>query len=311
MDTNALMNVFQSGMTYVQPALSTVVGALLTTLFLRRNTAKEELQKLKAKRFDEAADILLKSGKMSYYEYYRWNNFASVAKLADSAEVWKTNSAPENSVAGFDFDWFIRFFDSAGNVSDTDMQQLWARVLAGEICNQGSFSLRTIETLRNMNQKEASLFERAASLVLSEKNGTKFIMCTSNDLGQDINEQYRIGKNEFILLEECGLISSLRNDNRISLSEPLPGVWNDHIILLFSYKRSDGVLNSYKYSSYTLTQTARQLLSIVDSTPNDNYILEIGRELSKKYSSNLQIKAHKIQNEDIADFKFVTDDLLA
>lgn len=196
------------------------------------------------------------------------------------------------------------FFDSAGNVSNEKMQELWSKILAGEINNQGSFSLRTMETLRNMNQKEALLLEKMANLVLTEKNGLKFILCTSDDLGNDINEQYGFFKNEFVILEECGVLSSIRNDNRIQLGESLSGIWNDNIILILNYKRTDEILNSYtytyKYSSYTLTQTGCQLISIIDRKPNNQYLLDIGNELSKKYSRNLLVKAHPITNNDIA-----------
>ena len=307
MDNNSLLNVFQSGLTYVQPALATVVGALLTTLFLRGNTAKQEFEKLKASRFDEVADILLKDGKMSYCEYYKCKNFLSIAKLADKEKIWDKQTTDYKEKQGFDFDWFMRLFDSVGNVSDIDMQLLWARVLAGEICNHGSFSLRTIETLKNMNREDAIVFQKMAHLVLTDKSGLKFIMCMSNDLAQDINEKYGIGKSEFIMLEECGLLSSVRDDNRVILNESLPGIWNGNIIIIFRYKLTEGVLNSYKYSCYTLTRTAEQLLSIVDEEPYDSYILDIAKELSKKYSGNLFVTAHRIIHNDISSFEYDSD----
>lgn len=299
LDTNNLINILENGVTYFQPALSTVVGAVLSTLFLKKNTSQPEFEKIKAGKFNEAIDFLLDTGKMSYFEYYKCRNFLNVAKLADKYETdfekYKINQ--ENN--SFDFDWFIRFFDSVGNISNAEMQDLWARILAGEINNQGTFSLRTLETLRNMNQEEAILFQKIAHLVLTEKNGLKFILCMSDDLGKDINEEYGLRKNEFIILEECGILSSIRNDNRIYLNKPLNGIWNGEIIIILKYKRQDGGINSYKYSSYSLTQSAKELLYIIDTTPNSEYLLKIGKELMKKYSGNLLITAHTIT--DIAE----------
>lgn len=294
MATDNLINIFQNSITYFQPALSTAVGAVLSTLFLKKNTSQPEFEKIKAGKFNEVVDYLLDTGKMSYFEYYKCRNFLNVAKLADKYWSDYEKSQTEHKNASFDFDWFIRFFDSVGNISNPEMQELWAKILTGEVYNQGTFSLRTLDTLRNMNQEEAILFQKAAHLILSEKNGLKFIMCMSDDLGQDINEQYGLGKQEFVILEECGLLSSIHSDNRIYLNEPLSGVWNNQIIILYKYKRQDGAINSYKYSSYTLTQTARQLLNIVDTTPDNNYILKIAKELMKKYSGNLIISAHEI-----------------
>lgn len=294
MDTNSLIDIIENGVTYFQPALSTVVGAVLSTLFIKRNTNQPEFEKIKAGKFNEVVDFLLDTGKMSYFEYYKCRNFLNVAKLADRYEEDFKEFKNNQKGSSFDFDWFIRFFDSVGNISNTAMQDLWARILAGEIHNKGTFSLRTLETLRNMNQEEAILFQKIAHLVLTEKNGLKFILCMSDDLGNDINEEYGLRKNEFIILEECGILSSIRNDNRIYLNKPLSGIWNSEIIIIFKYKRQDGGLNSYKYSSYSLTKSARELLSVVDTTPNSEYLLKIGKELMKKYSGNLRITAHKI-----------------
>ena len=37
-------------------------------------------------------------------------------------------------------DWITNFFDKCRTVSDDDMQELWARILAGEANNPGAFS---------------------------------------------------------------------------------------------------------------------------------------------------------------------------
>lgn len=292
MDINYLVEFATQSATFLQPAISTIVGALLSTLFVRNNTSTSEFEKIKAGKFEEAIDLLLKSGKMSYCEYFKCHNFLKIAKRIDRENV---NADYFNE---FDFDWFVRFFDSVGNISNEKMQDLWSKVLAGEINNQGSFSLRTLETLRNMTQREATLFESMSHLVLTEKNGLKFILCMSDDLGKDINEQYGFFKKEFVLLEECGILSSIRNDNRIRLEESLNGIWNNSIIITLNYKRADCVINSYKYSSYTLTQTGCQLLNIINGVSDEKYLLDIGKELSQKYSGNLLVRAHRITKFD-------------
>lgn len=307
MDVNNLITVVQEGVTLFQPALSTIVGAVLSTLFLKKNTSQSEFEKIKAGKFNEAVDLLLDNGKMSYLEYYKCRNFLDIAKMADEYQNESSGTKGEDGQI-LDFDWFMRFFDAVGNISNVEMKKLWAKILAGEVSNQGTFSLRTLETLRNMNQKEASLFQQMAHLVLTEKNGLQFILCMSNDLGKDINEKYGLSKNEFIILEECGLLSSIRSDNRIFLDEPMSGIWNNEIIIMLKYKHQDGVLNSYKYSSYTLTQSARQLLSIVDTTPNNEYLLDVGKELMKKYSGNLKITAHSIT--DVTNGKITYNDTI-
>lgn len=59
-------------------------------------------------------------------------------------------------------DWLYRWRDSAGEFADEKMRQLWGRVLAGELQTPGKFSLRTLDFLRSISQREASLIARFA-----------------------------------------------------------------------------------------------------------------------------------------------------
>ena len=56
-------------------AVGAIAGGLFTAIFLRHNTKTEEFEKIKAGQFKEVADDLLASGKMTYTEYYKANNF--------------------------------------------------------------------------------------------------------------------------------------------------------------------------------------------------------------------------------------------
>ncbi|WP_437767163.1 DUF2806 domain-containing protein [Sorangium sp. So ce281] len=59
-----------------------------------------------------------------------------------------------------DPDVYARIFDNVKDVSKADMQRLWGKLLAGEIARPGTFSLLTIETLRNMTSADAQLFQK-------------------------------------------------------------------------------------------------------------------------------------------------------
>ena len=43
-------------------------------------------------------------------------------------------------------------------VSDDDMQQIWAGILAGEANNSGSFSRRTVNLVADLDKRNAQLF---------------------------------------------------------------------------------------------------------------------------------------------------------
>lgn len=56
-------------------------------------------------------------------------------------------------------DWVTNFFDKSRIVSDGEMQDLWARVLAGEANAPGTYSKRTVNFLGDLDKKDAELFQ--------------------------------------------------------------------------------------------------------------------------------------------------------
>ena len=55
-------------------------------------------------------------------------------------------------------DWYRHFFNRQCSVSDSDMQQIWARILAGEANQPGSFSKRTLSIVSDIDKDEAEVF---------------------------------------------------------------------------------------------------------------------------------------------------------
>ena len=66
-----------------------------------------------------------------------------------------------------DLAWTSSFSEAAQDVSDEEMQEMWARVLAGEVARHGTTSLRTMNVLRNLDQATAQKFRRLCSIAVS------------------------------------------------------------------------------------------------------------------------------------------------
>jgi hypothetical protein len=65
-------------------------------------------------------------------------------------------------------DWLAHFFEGGRIVSDQEMQQLWAKVLADEANSPGAFSKRTVSFLSTLEKREAVMFpERFMTLMTS------------------------------------------------------------------------------------------------------------------------------------------------
>lgn len=62
-------------------------------------------------------------------------------------------------------DWTSRFFEECQDIGDEQMQQLWARLLAGEVARPGSFSPRTLTIVRDLTRTDAHLFSVLCNLI--------------------------------------------------------------------------------------------------------------------------------------------------
>ncbi len=158
-----LVSLLKDGMEIASPVIQGVVSAIMAAVFLRGNTSNQEFELIKAHKFGEAIEMLLSNNRMTYFELYKCRNFMKVARLADEF-IKEDSSKPINEE--FDIDWFMRFFDAVGNISNEELQLLWGRVLAGEVSNPGLCSLRTLDLIRNLSKSEARSFEALSRLVL-------------------------------------------------------------------------------------------------------------------------------------------------
>ena len=54
--------------------------------------------------------------------------------------------------------WRERFVSHASKIADEDMHEAWSRILAGEVNTPGSFSIRAIATVADMQHRDAKAF---------------------------------------------------------------------------------------------------------------------------------------------------------
>lgn len=66
----------------------------------------------------------------------------------------------ESNPSNMEDDWVTNFFEKSRIISDEEMQNIWARVLAGEANTPGSYSKRTVNLLGDLDKRDAELFQR-------------------------------------------------------------------------------------------------------------------------------------------------------
>lgn len=79
-----------------------------------------------------------------------------------------------------DSDWIARFFGAAEQISSEQMRALWGKILAGEIVKPGSYSLATLDFMRNLRPHHAALIEQVGKFALDI--GTDSLIAIEDEL---------------------------------------------------------------------------------------------------------------------------------
>lgn len=241
------------------------------------------------------------------YEITKLKNFVNSARFA--AEELQMNKDQSTTYENVDFDWIMRFFDAVGNVSNEELQKLWGKVLAGEIRQPLTCSLRTLDIIHNMTQKEAEIYNKLCKFVLISGD-CYFIFhngfCESNGYNEDSkNYIARTGltySDSIIPMIECGLLSI---DNDIATDFKTNNVLCIQNQEIACFVVADETRDNFmQIESYTLTKSGIELYNIIcnmhDFNSNNQYSMFCFKEFKNMYP-DLTISAHKIIGIDDFD----------
>ncbi len=189
-----------------------------------------------------------------------------------------------------DHDWTARFFNYIQDVSSEEMQLLWAKVLAGQIEQPGSVSIRALSILRNLDQAGAKLFQTLCSACITlAPDGMHIrdggVPSLGRNAGENSLQEFGLPFNNLNILNEHGLIISdygSRRDMRMCIGIPAPiseerlsmirlpfGFQERNWVLTPSSKRTTGA--EYRISGVALTQAGKELYKIIECKEMPEY----------------------------------------
>ena len=125
-------------------------------------------------------------------------NLESIVKAA-LPQVDK-NAKPDS----IDNDWMYNFLEKCRRVSDSDMQGLWSRILAGEANSPGSYSKRTVNFVSELEKEEANMFSTLCGFCIS-LTGEKMPLVF--DITDQIYASNNLDFSAFSHLDSIGLIN--------------------------------------------------------------------------------------------------------
>ncbi len=183
-----------------------------------------------------------------------------------------------------DKDWILRFFNSIEDISNEQMQEIWAKVLAGEIKQPKSFSLRTLEGLKNLSHNEAKLFEKYSNFMILR--GTEY--CIPDYQGY-FNKY--CSHNDLLLLEECGLIIFMPLTTTLKLSKDEYLLCDNTEIAVGIKSKTDE--NNVILHAYKCTNFGSDMCKIIKQKIQSNYLLDFAYEF-KKENPHIKVSAYNI-----------------
>lgn len=196
----------------------------------------------------------------------------NVRKAILQAEVELENDPQEPPRRRVEEDWLSRWRDSAGEVSAEELQALWGRVLAGEVKSPGSFSLRTLEFLKNLSKEDAQRIEKLAPFIVDD-----FVF--SGDRSILDSEGITLG---FLLgLQDLGIVEVSQRKRILNSAQRDKFMW-----CLVAYKRALVVTHkdpskTFDLEAYRLTSLGREVLKLGVFMPHEPYFRQLGKTIKK------------------------------
>lgn len=218
--------------------------------------------------------------RLDYQEYKRQTNIENVTSFA--AEELK-NEPPINNEP-IDEDWTTRFFRIVEDISSEEMQALWGKILAGEIKQPKSFSLRTLELIRNLSKHEAETFMKIAQFAIKTGN-TNYLFKGKDE--KILSEKFNIRYRDIAILTEVGLIQTgtFVNFQLIQGPQDLQQVFiAGKIVIIANVKANTPTI---RMPVYVFSSSGNELLKLVQSNPPFDYVKEIAKSIK---SENVDVK---------------------
>ncbi|WP_375471607.1 DUF2806 domain-containing protein [uncultured Nostoc sp.] len=214
------------------------------------------------------------ANRSEYQELRKQQNIESVCanaaeELANKSEIPEQKPEPE---------WINHFFDIAEKISTEDLQYWWGKILAGEITKPGSFSLRTLEILKNLSRQEAENFVELGKYVLSDKNKAFYLDPKEYIFKKDNT----IGFSEILDLREAGLINDsdfLGFSFEASTSGSTSNLLYSSLILLFEREKDTPKIEN---KVGVLTKAGTELLKLISVQPDMEYIEFVAQKFKRE-----------------------------
>ena len=273
----SLININTDGLAKLGEVISFALGG----------TARGERKMAEAKAYATELEARTKN-KVALIEAQGQEALANYVAAKESRKLRNTMAVIEKAQSHFtegekvsdepvDEGWKNRFFNIIEEVTDDDMREIWGRVLAGEVKRPKSYSLRTMEILRNLAKEEATLFVKASRFYIEQD-----FICT---------EDWALSMNERLLLNEIGFTNA--EDLIKPWTVPSKGqleVITDRQTLLILHNDTDAIINC-NTNVRKLSKAGIEIMSLMTQEDRNPFYKLLTKHFKTK--GNVNVTKHK------------------
>lgn len=225
----------------------------------------------------------------------RADSLNSIRLLREQENIERVVTEAIESVSGtvndnpLEPDWFFDWLDGCKNITDEQLRTVWARLLAGELSEPGSFSRRTLGLTRMLSNYEATLFMKLRECLVCMKvdNTDQYYFVRTNAFKNSI-WRYDLNMDDLLRLEQAGLLIC-NNDYMRDFITPYSFVYSNIICEIDSKPLAEarpiggavvGELNGrpmmqINMEAYPLTDVGNQIAKICEGKINRTFIEDL------------------------------------
>lgn len=196
-----------------------------------------------------------------------------------------------------DEDWTTRFFRIIEDVSNEEMQALWGKILAGEIKQPKSYSLRTLELIRNLCQNDADVFMKVAKFAI--KSDKSYYLYKGNNEDK-LKSEFDINYKDMALLTEIGLIQPGTFVHQQFLQQPTDSeriLIAGNVILFIKIKANTPTI---MMPVNVFSNAGNELMKLINPAPPMNYLSYLANSIKNE---NVEVQYANVLSIDEENIK--------
>lgn len=191
-----------------------------------------------------------------------------------------------------DGDWFSRYIQLAEDVSNPTMQDLWAKILAGELSKPGSFSFKALKVFKDMSIFDAKLLAKACSLAVKDTSKRNIRILTGVYEKPGLLNFFSAKRQQHVNISHYGLnyadILALAENHLIYQQEGEIALANKGDNIALNYNGINLKLSARKANInvqfYKFTPIGTELAQLISDKTNDEFLEQLKHQFSNHFT---------------------------